>query len=170
LPLQNKIDGQGNDFLKKAQQAIAFQKQFCQTQRYPQHLFGITACDAPPPIGYQAYAPSLTESDGTVSPPAVLASLALDPKASIEAIQQLEKMGGFQSPFGVVNAMNVFSGWKSEDALLIDMGSMILLFDQFEKQQCKNLPRKPSQLSIPELLEKTPWVQKAFQRAGFTNN
>jgi hypothetical protein len=43
-------------------------------------------------------------------------------------------MGGFHSPFGIVNALNVFSGWKSDDALLIDMGSMALLLDLFEKQ------------------------------------
>lgn len=170
LPLQNKVDGQGNHFLEKAQQAIAYQKQFCQTQRYPHHLFGLTACDAPPPIGYKAYAPSITENDGTISPPAVLASMALAPQTSLEAIQQLDNMGGFQSPYGVVNALNVFTGWKSDDALLIDMGSMLLLLDCFEKQQNKDRPNTLSQISIPELLEKTPWVQKAFQRARYKNN
>lgn len=152
LPLKGLKDAQGEDYWRESEKAVLMQQEYCREKGYPSGLFGITACDAPPPIGYKAYHPGL--DDGTIAPPAILASLPLAEKPVLEAMRQLKALNLLDTKYGPVNAYNVFSGWKTTDALGIDVASMILMLDAYEAG------------TIHGLLGKNRVIQRAYQRAG----
>lgn len=153
LPLKGKQDSQGEHYWKAAQNAVLMQGDYCRQRQYPHNLFGLTACDAPPPIGYKAYHPG--NDDGTIAPPAIIASIPLAEKQSLEALRALKRLNLLQSHYGPVNAYNVFTGWRAPDALSIDVGSMALMLDAYEGG------------TLLKLMGQNRIVRKAMQRAGF---
>jgi hypothetical protein len=95
---------------------------------YSDTIWGITACDKPPPVGYGAQAPVDGRNDGTVAPTAALASFFITPelaRASLRALweQYRDRLWGL---YGFSNAFNVDKDWYDQDVLGIDLGMMLL--------------------------------------------
>lgn len=154
LPLKGMKDSHGEDYWAESQKAVLMQLDYCEKKGYPAGLFGLTACDAPPPIGYRAYHPN--NDDGTIAPPAIIASLPFAEKTVLKAMRQLEALGLMESPYGPVNAYNVFTEWKAPDALGIDIASMMLMLDAYENG------------TIHKLTSQNRLLQRAYRRAGLT--
>lgn len=154
--LKDKTDKAGSNFWKASEKAVDMQMDYCKDKGYPDGLFGITACDGP--NGYQAYQPAGTEEypahDGTIAPPAILACLPFKEKPVYDTLQKLKKMNLTNEKYGLTNAYNVKSGWKTDDALGIDIGSTLLMIDNY---RTGNLHKLIAQNSI---------MKTALERAG----
>ena len=157
IDLKDKVDRNGDNFWKASQNAVKMQAIYCKDHGYPEGVFGITACDGP--NGYQAYQAAGTEEypahDGTIAPPAVLACLPFAEKETLKALKYIKNQNLDNEKYGLCNAYNVRSGWKTSDALGIDLGSMLLMLNS------------NSSGLIHKLVNKNEIVQKAMKRAGF---
>jgi hypothetical protein len=153
LPLKGFMDSQGVDYWEETKRAIQMQVAYCQSKNYDHGLFGLSACDAPPPLGYQGYHPGI--DDGTIAPPSILASIPFAEKESLTALKRLKELDLLSEHYGPVNAYNVFTGWKTGDALSIDVGSMALMLDAYQEG------------TIQKLMGQNKIVQAALQRAEF---
>lgn len=157
LDLKDKVDVKGDNYWQSSLNAVQMQIKFCQDKGYPSGIFGITACDGP--NGYQPYQPAGTEEypahDGTVGPPAIIACLPFAEKEVTNLLDFIKKNQLDNEEYGLCNAYNVKSGWKTEDALGIDLGSMLLMTDQYQSG------------FIHKLSNRSPMVNKIMQRAGF---
>jgi hypothetical protein len=157
LDLKDKVDINGDNFWKASQNAVKMQVGYCKDHGYPEGIFGITACDGP--NGYEAYQTAGTEQypahDGTIAPPAILSCLPFAEKETLKAFEYIKKQNLNKEKYGLCNAYNVRSGWKTSDALGIDIGSMLLMLNSHNSGL------------IHKLVNKNEIVQKAMQRAGF---
>ncbi len=155
LNLKDKKDAAGDDFWEASKAAVRMHRRFCREKGYPEHIFGLTACDGP--AGYRVYWPSEEFQDGTIGPPAVVACLPFDERGVYDSLKAMERQGLLNDPFGIACAWNIHSGWRPDDALGIDMGSMILMIDAAREGQ------------VHRLSGKSPLIKKALKRAGFEN-
>lgn len=157
IDLKDKVDKNGDNFWKASQNAVKMQVKYCKDHGYPEGVFGITACDGP--NGYQAYQAAGTEQypahDGTIAPPAILACLPLAEKETLKALKYIKNQNLDKEKYGLCNAYNVRSGWKTSEALGIDIGSMLLMLNS------------NSSGLIHKLVNKNEIVQKSMKRAGF---
>jgi hypothetical protein len=157
LNMKDQVDSQGDNFWEASKKAVKMQINYCKDNNYPAGLFGITACDGP--NGYQAYQPGGTKEfpahDGTIAPPAVLACMPFAENHVLKNLKKFKELNLLQDKYGINNAYNVKTGWKTEDALGIDIGSMLLMLDAHNEGL------------LHKLSDKNPIVQKIKNRAGF---
>ncbi len=133
------------------------QQAFCKNHQYLEGCFGLTACDGPE--GYKAYIAGnrgpIHEHDGTIAPPAILACLPFAETETINLFNTLKLKDLANDKFGICNAYNVLTGWKASDAIGIDLGSMLLMLDAYNKG------------TIHKLSDQSPVIRKILDRAGF---
>jgi len=157
LDLKNKVDVKGDNFWKASQNAVKMQVKYCNNHGYPEDVFGITACDGP--NGYQPYQTAGTEQypahDGTIAPPAILSCLPFAEKETLKALEYIKKENLDNEKYGLCNAYNVDSRWRTPDALGVDIGSSLLMIDAYKTG------------TIHKLIDKNEIVQKSMKRAGF---
>jgi len=98
---------------------------------YSDALFGITACDQPPPVGYGAQDPADGKNDGTVAPTAALAAFPFAPDLARAALRALwnEHRARIWGRYGFANAFNVDKNWYDPDVIGIDLGMMLLAIE-----------------------------------------
>lgn len=104
--------------------------------------------------GDEKYLNGWPAHDGTIAPPAVIASLPFAEKEVAQAIKALRKLNLFNDKYGVSNAYNVYKSWKSDEALGIDLGSMLLMTDAYNSGH------------IHTLISQNPIGRKILRRAG----
>lgn len=156
--LRKKKDSHGRDWRAGALSAHQQHVGFCKKhpKLYPNGLFGINACDQPPPVGYGAQEPAEGRHDSTIAPTAILAASAFVPEAAEKALKTLESYKNRAwGRYGFSNAINPSKGWFDRDTLGIDLGMALLL-----------LENKRSGL-IWKILESHPALRRGRLRAGF---
>ena len=157
LNLQNKADTQGFNPWEIAKQAVLAQIAYCQDNGYPDKLFGLSACDGP--TGYHAYQPEDkpgSKTDKTIALPAMAAALPWAPDAVLHGLTVAKNKGWIDSRYGLACAVDPTTGWKSSDALGIDIGSTLLMLDAGLNQR------------IYRQTDQHPVLQRGLKRAGFT--
>jgi hypothetical protein len=157
LNLKDQTDCKNDNYWQAFKTAIDFQKRFCEFTGYPVGLFGLTACDGPG--GYCVYSAYEDDKnafhDGTIAPPAILAALPVDEKSAIDAYKILKNEFIFDEKYGISNAYCTLTGWKSDDAVGIDIGSMLLMINAYEDGL------------IHKLSDQNEIVKRIKERAGF---
>jgi hypothetical protein len=160
--LRGKRDRQGRDWWKNFENTHRANHRYCarnadKFKTYSEAIWGITACDQPPPVGYGAQDPVDGQNDGTVAPTAALAGIVFVPDLSRRTVVDLytryrDRIWG---RYGFANAFNVDKDWYDTDVLGIDLGMMLLALEN----QHSGL--------IWKLIKGHPAVQKGLKAAGF---
>lgn len=161
LDLEGKKDRQGLDPWGAAEKAVRMQIECCEKDGYPKGLFGITACDGP--LFYRAYFPGHLYVEKVLAPQAQLACVPFAPDAVIEGLKLWEKLGCDDTRYGVRCAVDFkgwkpgeeFSGWKSPDAVGIDVGSTLLMIDAYRDK------------AVYKAMAKSDFIRRALEGAGF---
>lgn len=130
--LRNARDRQNRDWWTNFQNAHRANQAYCarnaaRFKTYSDTIWGITACDQPPPVGYEAQAPVDRQNHGTVAPAAAVTSVFVTPElgyASLRAFwEQHRRVWG---RYGFSNALNVDKDWYDRDVVGIDLGMLLL--------------------------------------------
>lgn len=154
--LKGKHDNQGLNPWELAEQAVLAQIDYCRDNGYPYGLFGLSACDGP--NGYRAYQPEdqhANQNDKTLALPAMAASLPWAPDAVFNGLNTAKAKGWLDTRYGLLCSVDPVSGWKSSDALGIDIGSTLLMLDASLNQR------------VHALTDQHPVIKRGLQRAGF---
>jgi hypothetical protein len=130
--LKGQRDSAGRDLWMIWQRSHAHHIRFCKEQSgryktYRDGVFGINACDQPPPVGYGAQEAVDGRHDGTIAPTAILAARMFDRAAADKALTSLHAHVGKQAygPYGFPNALNEDKNWIDPDVLGLDLGMAI---------------------------------------------
>lgn len=135
LDLENTVDQMGVSWHQNAVNATLGHRAFCMKNRHKYQTFsdvsfGLSASDSP--SGYRVFhaLPSKSgkaETDGTISPHAMIGSLFLTPKESIKGIKYMHQMDGLYQTYGFMDAYNLENGtWISNRYISIDKGLEML--------------------------------------------
>lgn len=161
--LRRRRDRQGRDWWKNFENAHRANAAYCarnaeRFQTYRDGVWGITACDQPPPVGYGAQSPRDGDNDGTAAPTAALAGVLFVPALAERALRTLHgrHRGRLWGRYGFANAFNVDKDWYDPDVLGIDLGMMLLAIEN-----------RRSGL-IWRLTARHPILQKGITAAGFS--
>ena len=158
------MQAKGIDYFENSRRATLAQRAYCVANPsgwvgYSDSLWGITAGDGPPPIGYRARgAPPAQNDDGTITPSATIASLPFAPEASLPAIQYLYRWfkSSLWGPYGFRDGMNLSVAWFGPDAVGIDQGPIIIAIENYRTGR------------VWTRFMRNPEVILGLQRAGFT--
>lgn len=120
-------------------------------------LWGITASDSR--HGYVAWGgpPATGPIDGTVVPSAAAGSLPFLPAETLRVLRTIrERYAPAWSRYGFVNAFQPQSEWYAPDVVGIDTGITLLMAENLRSGL------------VWDIFSRSPEVQRAFARAGFT--
>jgi hypothetical protein len=126
---------------------------------YSDTIWGITACDQPPPVGYGAQEPADGKNDGTVAPTAMLAGYFIVPDVAGKSLRSLWEQpyrDRIWGRYGFANAFNVDKDWYDKDVIGIDLGMMMLGIENHRTGL------------IWRLMRSHPSYQKGMAGAGMT--
>ena len=155
--------GMGITYAENTRRATLAQREYCianpgQFTGYGQNLWGLTACDGPPPNGYTARgAPPAQNDDGTIAPTAAAGSLPFASAVSIPALRYMygQYRTNIWSAYGFRDAFNLQASWWGPDEIGIDEGPIVLMIENYRTQ------------SVWSRFMKGPVIQLGLQRAGF---
>ena len=131
--------GKGIDYFENSRRATYAQRTYCIANPlnftgYSDSLWGITAGDGPPPIGYRARgAPPFQNDDGTITPTAPVSSIAFAPEICIPTIRNLYNTYHTQTwdSYGFSDGFNLTKNWWDTDEIGIDQGPMVLMIENY---------------------------------------
>jgi hypothetical protein len=111
--------GMGITYAENTRRATLAQRQYCIANPghfagYGQNVWGLTACDGPPPAGYTARgAPPGQNDDGTIAPTAAAGSLPFASEVSLPALRYMydQYRPGIWSGYGFRDAFNLQASW-----------------------------------------------------------
>ena len=160
--LRGLRDRQGRDWWRNFRNSHLANQAYCarnpeKRKTYSETIWGITACDQPPPVGYGAQAPENGQNDGTVAPTAAIAGIFIVPdlaRASLRALWELHR-ARIWGRYGFANAFNVGKDWYDKDVIGIDLGMMLLAIENHRSGL------------IWRLMRGHPAVKKGLAAAGF---
>jgi hypothetical protein len=162
IDLRGLRDRQGRDwwgiFTRSHQANVAFcAKNAERFITYREGIWGITACDQPPPAGYGAQSPRDGDHDGTVAPTAALAGVLFVPEQAKQALTSLQKRFGERvtGRYGLVNALNADKNWFGQDVIGIDLGMALLAWENAQTGL------------LWKLVGEHPFVRQGVKVAGF---
>ncbi len=155
--------GMGITYAENTRRATLAQRQYCVANpghfaSYGQNLWGLTACDGPPPNGYAARgAPPAQNDDGTIAPTAAAGSLPFASEVSLPALRYMysQYRTSIWSPYGFRDAFNLQASWWGPDEIGIDEGPIVLMVENYRTQ------------SVWNRFMKSPVIQLGLERAGF---
>jgi hypothetical protein len=125
---------------------------------YSDTLWGITASDVPPPVGYAARgAPPAQNDEGTISPTAPISSIPFAPEIVIPVIRNMWENYRSQlwTPYGFRDAFNFKQNWFDSDIVGIDQGPEIIMIENYLNGRVWNR------------FMKNPDIQRGLAAAGF---
>lgn len=162
IDLRGLRDGQGRDWWTNFRNAHLANHAYCarnpeRRKTYSNTIWGITACDQPPPVGYGAQAPADGRNDGTVAPTAALGAVVFAPglaRASMRAFYT-QYRGKIWGRYGFSNAFNVDRDWYDTDVIGIDLGMMLVAVENARTGL------------IWKLMRRAPGVKRGLAQAGF---
>jgi len=151
-------------YFQNSRRASLAQVAYCSAipARYPgysSNVWGLTACDGPPPTGYSARGLPPGLDDGTIAPTASGGSMAFTPEYSLPTL--LYFYSHFRphiwTAYGFRDAFNLHMQWYDVDELGIDEGPIIIMIENYRTQQPWRLFMQNEE------------VQNGLQRAGFVS-
>jgi hypothetical protein len=153
-------------YFENSRRATLAAREYCITNplKYPgysSNIWGITACDGPPPVGYRDRgAPPSQNDDGTIAPTAAGGSIAFTPTESIATLKEMlsRYRADLWGPYGFRDAMNINKNWFSNSVIGIDQGPIIIMIENYRTGK------------IWEKFMQHPVVQNGLKKAGFQDN
>ena len=148
-------------YFENSRRAALSQVAYCSTgpkTGYSSTVWGLTACDGPPPNGYSARGlPPVGLDDGTIAPTAAGGAMAFTPEYSLPTLSAFYTRFRLHiwTPYGFRDAFNLGAGWYDTDELGIDEGPIVIMIENYRTQRVWNL--------FMQNVE----VQRGLQRAGF---
>jgi len=148
-------------YFENSRRAALAQVAYCSTAPhvgYSSTVWGLTACDGPPPNGYEARGlPPLAPDDGTIAPTAAGAAVPFTPEYSIPTLRAFYSRfrSRIWTEYGFRDAFNIGAGWYDTDELGIDQGPIVIMIENYRTQR------------VWQLFMQNPEVQRGLQRAGF---
>ena len=126
---------------------------------YSSTIWGLTACDGPPPNGYSARGLPPALDDGTIAPTAAGGSMPFTPEYSLPTLRYFYDHGRLNlwTAYGYRDAFNSGQGWFDTDELGIDQGPIVIMIENYRTQ------------NVWRLFMRNAEVQRGLQRAGFVN-
>jgi hypothetical protein len=124
---------------------------------YSTNVWGLTACDGPPPTGYAARGLPPALDDGTIAPTAPGGAICFAPEYCLPTLEYLYSHFRINiwTEYGYRDAFNIGQGWYDSDELGIDQGPIVIMIENYRSQNVWNLFRLNAE------------VQRGLQRAGF---
>ncbi len=155
--------GKGITYFENSRRATLAQRAYCIANPgrhvgYSDSLWGMTASDVPPPIGYNARgAPPAQNDDGTIAPTAAASSIAFAPEVVIPVLRNMWNNYRPQlwTQYGFRDAFNLNVNWWGPDMLGIDQGPIVIMIENYLNQAVWNRFMQNAD------------VQRGLQRAGF---
>jgi hypothetical protein len=169
------------DYFENTRRAIHVQREYAlrnphEFKGYGENFWGFTACDGPGFktlgvdgrerhfLGYAARGAPFGPDDGTISPPAALASLPFTPAIALSAVRHLcERYPDITSEYRTPSGFNPtladgkLSGWISEGYFGLEQGMTVLMIENYRSQL------------IWKVMKNCPFIRKGLHSAGFRN-
>ena len=155
------MNSHSSTYFENSRRAALAQVAYCSTAPhvgYSSTVWGLTACDGPPPNGYEARGlPPLALDDGTIAPTAAGGAMPFTPEYSLPTLR------AFYSRFrihiwtenGFRDAFNIGAGWYDTDELGIDQGPIVIMIENYRTPACLAAfhakPRSPARVAARRL-------------------
>ena len=168
-----------SDYFENSRQATLIQREYAlrnphDFRGYGENFWGLSAGDGPSPqrlriggiqrhfFGYTARGVPYGPDDGTISPPAALASIVFAPEMALAAIRHLcDRYPGAVNEYRLPSGFNPTltrdgsSSWVSDGYLGLDQGIVVLMIENYRSQLIWNLMRQ------------SPYIGNGLRDAGF---
>lgn len=157
---KNKRDSLGIDYWANSRVVTLLQRQYGaenpkKFKGYSDQIWGLSACDIPSGYGAQGF-PGWGDDNGTVAPPAAIASMMFTPKESLQAAEAYaSQYPQAYGRYGLSGGINPGKDWFSPDVIGIDIGQMMLGIENARD----GLPNK--------LFMRNAAIRRGMDRAGF---
>jgi hypothetical protein len=157
---KNKRDVLGIDYWANSRVVTLLQRRYGKEnpkrfKGYSDTLWGLSACDIPTGYGAQGF-PGWGDDNGTLAPPAAIASVMFTPTESIQAAESfLKTYPKCYGRYGFAGGINATKDWIAPYAIGIDIGQMMLGIENARD----GLPNR--------LFMQHPLVKRGMERAGF---
>ena len=140
LDLEHITDEDGINWFENARKAVLAHERAARLHEeiYPTfkpHFFGFSAADTPK--GYRVYGGlpntmNKLDTDGTVSPFAMVGSLTLTPELALKAMDEMDKIEGLDGEYGYYDGFNFNDHrWISNRYISIDKGLELLMMNNY---------------------------------------
>ena len=158
----------GLDYFENSRRATLAQRAYCianpgKFQGYGELAWGLTACDGPSFVKFQAYsargAPPPENDDGTIAPTAVGASIPFAPEICIPTLRHFYDRfrTNIWTSYGFCDAFNLTANWWDPEVLGIDQGPMVIMIENYRTG------------GVWKTFMKAPEIQRGLRNAGFRN-
>jgi hypothetical protein len=168
-----------SDYFENSRQAVHIQREYALRnphgfRGYGENFWGLSAGDGPStqPVkidgrnrrffGYTARGVPYGPDDGTIAPPAALASIAFAPEISLAAVRhfidrypQIVNEYRLPSGFNPTLVENGSEGWISEGYLGLDQGIVVMMIENYRSEL------------IWKLMRQCPYIGKGLCDADF---
>lgn len=157
------MNSHSSTYFENSRRASLAEVAYCSTGPqvgYSSTIWGLTACDGPPPNGYAARGlPPNGLDDGTIAPTAAGGAIAFVPEYSLPSL--LAFYSRFRvhlwTEYGFRDSFNLGFGWYDTDELGIDQGPIVIMIENYRTQK------------VWRLFMQNAEVQRGLQRAGFVS-
>jgi hypothetical protein len=155
------MNSHNSTYFENSRRAALAQVAYCSAAPhvgYSSTVWGLTACDGPPPTGYSARGlPPVALDDGTIAPTAAGAAMPFTPEYSLPTLRAFYSRFRIHilTEYGFRDAFNIGAGWYDTDELGIDQGPIVIMIENYRTQR------------VWQRFMQNPEVQRGLQRAGF---
>ncbi|MEA3431982.1 MAG: glucoamylase family protein [candidate division WOR-3 bacterium] len=127
------------DYFNNSVNATLINREYCidnpnSFDGYGENLWGLTACDGPPPYFYQARGPFQFD-DGTIAPTAAAGSTPFTPDYSYQTLRYMydNYRSDFFGTYGFKDAFNISiePDWFDNDYIGIDQGPIVIMIENY---------------------------------------
>jgi hypothetical protein len=157
------MNSHSSTYFENSRRATLAQRSYCIANPlnrvgYSGTVWGLTACDSPPPTGYEAHgAPPALNDDGTIAPTAPGGAMAFTPEYSLPTLQYFYSNFRLHiwTAYGFHDALNQSANWNDTDELGIDQGPIVIMIENYRTQRPWRLFMQNAE------------IQRGLQQAGF---
>jgi hypothetical protein len=155
------MNSHNSTYFENSRRAALAQVAYCSTVPhvgYSGTIWGLTACDGPPPNGYAARGlPPSGLDDGTIAPTAAGGAISFTPEYSLPTLQAFYSRfrTHIWTEYGFRDSFNLEDSWYDTDELGIDQGPIVIMIENYRNQK------------VWRLFMQNPEAQRGLQRAGF---
>jgi hypothetical protein len=155
------MNSHNSTYFENSRRAALAQVAYCSAAPhvgYSSTVWGLTACDGPPPTGYSARGlPPTAPDDGTIAPTAAGGAMPFTPEYSLPTLRAFYSRFRIHilTEYGFRDAFNIGAGWYDTDELGIDQGPIVIMIENYRTQR------------VWQRFMQNPEVQRGLQRAGF---
>ena len=155
------MNSHNSTYFENSRRAALAQVAYCSTAPhvgYSSTVWGLTACDGPPPTGYAARGlPPVGLDDGTIAPTAAGGAMPFTPEYSLPTLLAFYNRFRIHiwTSYGFRDSFNLGQSWYDTDELGIDQGPIVIMIENYRTQK------------VWQLFMQNAEVQRGLQRAGF---